>query len=69
METTPSVSAENVRQFAKRHLLPWQPTHTDGLVALRVLGETQQHESRVTPAGRVDEWLPWAHISIGNLKA
>lgn len=69
METTPSVSAEKVRQFAKRRLLPWQTTHTDGLVALRVLGETQQHEGRVTPADQVDKWLPWVHIAIGNLKA
>ena len=69
MEATPSVSAEHIRQFAKRHLLPRQTTRTDGLVALRVLGETQQHEGRVTPANRVDQWLPWAHIAIGNLNA
>ena len=69
METTPSVSAEHIRQFTKRHLLPRQPTRTDGLMALRVLGETQQHEGRVTPAEQVDEWLPWVHIAIGNLKA
>jgi hypothetical protein len=69
METTHSVSAENIRQLAKRHLLPRQTTRTDGLVALRVLGEAQQHEGRVTPAERVDEWLPWVHIAIGNLKA
>ena len=69
MKTTHSVSAENIRQLAKRHLLPRQTTRTDGLVALRVLGETQQHEGRVTPAERVDEWLPWVHIAIGNLKA
>ena len=69
MEATPSVSAENIRRFARRRLLPQQPTRTDGLVALRVPGETQQHEGRVTPAGKVDEWLPWVHIAIGNLKA
>ena len=39
------------------------------LRALRVLGETQQHEGRVTPPEQVDEWLPWVHIAIGNLKA
>jgi hypothetical protein len=22
----------------------------------------------VTPAGKADEWLPWVHIAIGNLK-
>lgn len=69
METTPSVSAGNIRKFTQRHLLPWQTTRTDGLMALRVLGETQQHEGRVTPPEQVDEWLPWVHIAIGNLKA
>jgi hypothetical protein len=69
IEATPSVSAENIRQFAKRRLLPWQTTRTDGLMALRVLGETQQHEGRVTKAEQVDGWLPWVHIAIGNLKA
>ena len=68
METTPSVSADNIRQFTKRHLLPQQATRTDGLAALKVLGETQQHEGRVTPAEKIDEWLPWVHIAIGNLK-
>ena len=29
---------------------------------------TQQHEARVTPANKVDGWLPWVHIAIGNLK-
>ncbi|MBU2836914.1 IS1595 family transposase, partial [Acidithiobacillus thiooxidans] len=43
METIPSVSAGNIRQFVQRHLLPWQTTRTDGLMALRVLGETQHH--------------------------
>ena len=69
METIPSVSAGNIRQFVQRHLLPWQTTRTDGLMALRVLGENQHHEGRVTPPEQVDEWLPWVHIAIGNLKA
>jgi hypothetical protein len=70
MEATPSVSVvENVRQFAERHPLPRQLTHTDGLVELRVLAETQQHKGRATSAERVDEWLPLVHIAIGNLKA
>lgn len=23
---------------------------------------------KVTPSNKVDEWLPWVHIAIGNLK-
>jgi hypothetical protein len=26
------------------------------------------HEPRVTPSHLVDEWLPWVHIAISNLK-
>ena len=32
------------------------------------IDKTQQHEPRVTPNEKVDEWLPWVHIAIGNLK-
>lgn len=42
---------------------------TDGLVALQALEESQEHEGRVTKSHQVNEWLPWIHISIGNLKA
>ncbi len=69
METASSVFSENVRQFARRHLLPRQAARADGPVALRVPGETRQHEGRVTPSKQVDEWLPWVRIAIGNLKA
>ena len=29
----------------------------------------QKVHARVTPSELVDEWLPWVHIAIGNLKA
>jgi hypothetical protein len=58
IETTPSVSADRIREFARRRLRPKQPTRTDDLIALRVLGESQEHEGRVTKPHPADEWLP-----------
>lgn len=42
---------------------------TDGYPSLNIIDKTQQHEPKVTPSEKVDEWLPWVHIAIGNLKA
>jgi len=36
---------------------------------LNIINKTQLHEPKVTPSIKVDEWLPWVHIAIGNLKA
>jgi hypothetical protein len=44
-------------------------TNKDCLQYLKeMIDKTQQHEPRVTPSEKVDEWLPWVHIAIGNLK-
>ena len=58
-----------LEQFVAKHLTIQQEVHTDGLPALNIIDKTQQHEARVTPSELVDEWLPWVHIAIGNLKA
>ena len=42
--------------------------HSDALPALNVIAQTQNYEARVTPSYLVDEWLPWVHIAMGNLK-
>jgi len=41
---------------------------TNAFRGLTALSETQIHLSRPTPAEKVDEWLPWVHIVIRNLK-
>jgi transposase-like protein len=69
MEAVASVTQEAVRAFAKRHFNPAQLVRSDALASLSSLGETQHHVARVTPAGKAGEWLPWVHITIGNLKA
>ena len=69
MQAVNRVCHDNVEQFVAKHLTMQQEVHTDGLPALNIIDKTQQHEARVTPSELVDEWLPWVHIAIGNLKA
>jgi transposase-like protein len=69
MQAVDSVCHEAVKDFVTRHLNAQQEVHTDGFPALNIIDNTQQHEARVTPSELVDEWLPWVHIAIGNLKA
>lgn len=69
MEAVNHITHTSVEKFIKKHLLKGQKVHSDALPALNITGKTQEHEARVTPAELVDEWLPWVHIAIGNLKA
>ncbi len=48
--------------------MPEQFMYTDAFRGLTSLANTQKHLPRVTPAEKVDEWLPWVHIVISNLK-
>ena len=68
MEAVTSVTKQTVRAFAKRHFNPAQIVRSDALASLSSLGETQHHAARVTPADKAGEWLPWVHVTIGNLK-
>ncbi|CAH1092260.1 hypothetical protein NTG1052_920007 [Candidatus Nitrotoga sp. 1052] len=68
MEAVASVTKQTVRAFAERHFNPAQMVRSDALASLSSLGETQHHAARVTPADKAGEWLPWVHITIGNLK-
>ena len=68
MQAVDSVCHEAVKDFVARHLNAQQEVHTDELAALNIIDNTQQHEARITPSELVDEWLPWVHIAIGNLK-
>jgi hypothetical protein len=57
-----------VDEFVKKHLKRGQTVHSDTLPALSIIDQTQHYVARVTPGYLVDEWLPWVHIAIGNLK-
>ena len=69
MKAVNAVSFKHVDDFVKHHLLAGQNVRTDAFRGLNIIDKTQQHEPRVTPSNKVDEWLPWVHIAIGNLKA
>ena len=69
MQAVNSVCHETVDSFVRHHLLEGQHVRSDALSALNIINKTQHYEARVTPSELVDEWLPWVHIAIGNLKA
>jgi len=68
LEAVSSVCHLSVDEFVKKHLKRGQKVHSDALPALNIIDQTQYYEARVTPSHLVDEWLPWVHIAIGNLK-
>jgi len=69
MKAVKSVNHKTVKDFVNKRISEGQKVHTDALAALNIIGEKHEHEARVTPSGKVDQWLPWVHITIGNLKA
>jgi len=69
MDVVKSVNHQSVEDFIKKRIMPKQHVHTDGLAALNIIDKTQHHEAKATPSELVDEWLPWVHIAIGNMKA
>lgn len=68
MQAVDSVNKRTVRQFLAKHLKDGQTVKTDALSALNAVGETQEHQKKVTPPEQASVWLPMVHIMIGNLK-
>jgi len=68
IEAVDQINHETVDAFSKRNLLADQCVYTDAFRGLTSLVNTQEHIPRVTPVDKVDEWLPWVHIVISNLK-
>jgi transposase-like protein len=68
LQAVDSVSKVTVRQFLAKHLKDGQTVKTDALPALNAVGETQDHQKKVTPPEQASVWLPMVHITIGNLK-
>lgn len=66
MKAVKHVDFETVEAFVTHHLLAGQNVRTDAFRRLNLINTTQQHDSRVTPSDKVNEWLPWFHIVIGN---
>jgi transposase-like protein len=68
MDVVEGVTSENVKAFVDETIAPGQTVRSDGLPALNVVGDSQQHEAKVTPPEQAHIWLPWVHIVISNLK-
>lgn len=68
MEAVESVNKKTIEDFTRRRILAGQTVHTDGLPANKGVGTHVTHISKVTPPVMVDEWLPWVHVAIANLK-
>ena len=68
IETVSNVDAEQVKEFARRHLHPGGEVHTDGFGAMVGLGEAHHHVPKTTSPELAQQWLPWGHVLIANLK-
>ena len=68
IEAVGRINHDTVDQFSKRKIMPEQSVYTDAFRGLTSFANTQEHLSRVTPAEKVDEWVPWVHTVISNLK-
>ena len=69
MKAVDRVTREQVRAFACEAIRPDQRLHTDAFSSLAVLAEDHRHVARITPPDKANEWLPWVHIVISNLKS
>ena len=68
IEALPSLAKPYIVDFAKRRLQPGAVAHTDAFSSLTGLTVRCQHIAKITPPEEADEWLPWVHIVISNLK-
>lgn len=68
MEAVNSVSKKSIGDFAKRRIKASQTVRTDGLPANQGVSIHVTHISKVTPPEMANEWLPWVHVAIANLK-
>ena len=68
MEVIDSVNIHNIQDFATRRIKQAQTVRSDALPANNGLAVHVDHVSRITPPEMANEWLPWVHIAIANLK-
>ncbi|MCP3669494.1 MAG: IS1595 family transposase [Gammaproteobacteria bacterium] len=68
MEAVESVNKATVQNFAKHRIRLAQTVRTDGLPANNGLQLHVTHVAKVTPPEMANEWLPWVHVAIANMK-
>jgi len=68
MQAVESVDKKTISQFAKQHIEPSSIVHTDAFSSNIGVATVATHVPKVTPSELVDQWLPWVHVAIANLK-
>jgi len=68
MKVIDSVSKEAIKLFTKEHIKPTVTVRTDAYPSNNGVGSHATLEKKVTPPEFVDQWLPWVHVAIANLK-
>lgn len=68
MKVINSVSKKEIEKFTKEHIRPSTTVRTDAYPANNGVSSHAILEKKVTPAQLVDQWLPWVHVIIANLK-
>lgn len=68
MEVVESMNKKTVLEFAKHRIKSSQTVRTDGLPANNGIQPHVTHISKITPPEMANEWLPWVHVAIANLK-
>ncbi len=68
IEALDSLAKAQIIDFAQRRLQPDAICHTDAFPSLSGLAVQATHIAKITPPEEADQWLPWVHIVIANLK-
>lgn len=68
MQAVDSVNKKTIEQFTSDHIDASSIVNTDAFCANVGVASFATHVPKVTPPDMVDEWLPWVHVAIANLK-
>lgn len=68
MQAVQAVNKKTIEQFTKKHIDPTSVVNTDAFGANAGVASVAIHVPKATPFELVDQWLPWVHIAIANLK-
>jgi hypothetical protein len=68
IEALDSLAKAQIIDFAQRRLQADAVCHTDAFRSLSGLAAQATHIAKITPPEEADQWLPWVHIVIANLK-
>jgi len=68
MKVIDSVSIEEIKRFTTEQISSSATVRTDAYPSNNGVALHATLEKKVTPPEFVDQWLPWVHVAIANLK-